>query len=136
MQIIRTQIFTNNANCTIIERTIALHKAQLVTFNKKDGIIFNFKYLDSYRNFREIYQKINTYEVQLQFLEFTLNGITYSNIITWNNCPRQRKFGLCGCNNKLSKNYRPKLKKLFRSLESRQTLAGLQKAGRINICTF
>ena len=81
MHIIGTQIFTNNENSTIIERTIALHKAKFVTYNKKDGIIFNFRYLESYKNFREIYHKINTYEIQLQFLECTLNGITYSNII-------------------------------------------------------
>ena len=55
------------------------------------------------------YQKISTYEIQLQFLGFTLNGITYSNIIAWNRCPRGRKYGLCGCNKKLGKDYKPKI---------------------------
>ena len=109
MHVIGTQIFTNNEDSTIIERTLALHKAKLVTYNKKDGIIFNFRYIESYRNFRKIYHRINTYEIQLQFLEFTLNGTTYSNIITWNRCPRKRKYGLCECSNKLAKHLRPKL---------------------------
>ena len=96
MHLIGKQIFTSNENSKIIERTLALHKAHLVTFDeiRKDGLIFNFKYFDSYKQFREAYHKINTYKIQFQFLGFTLNGITFSNIIAWNQCPRGRKWTL------------------------------------------